>query len=432
MNKITLTLFSALFLAACDGSNGTTPVNQPDAANNTSNPSVEVLPTNSFVGGTISLLNDAAVESDIIISVRGLDISSTMQSNGEFELTLPITNVARTVTLDISGSEIIPKSVPVQIPALAEMALIDTSVAGRTAAITFNLESGGQLQNPESPTRTSVSVPANAFQFSDGTIATGNAQVSITEVDIEDLYGESAWAPNLVGIAEGMNQPAAIWTYGMSDFYFSQNGQKLQLREGVNANIKMDLLYPYLITDTASFPEEPANATDGSTIPLWYYDTVDMVWKEEGVSTVIQDDSSDSGFSTSGDVSHFTYWNIDHVFPEIQAKVVVVIVDLFGRPRNDLVIESYTTTARIPPETGLGTYGETGWSNTQQLTPEFDQLLVMSNEMASNNLTMDIIVDNIMVKGVGKLNDAPIKVNKRFDSSNSDNTVYVEVLGADF
>jgi hypothetical protein len=118
-----------------------------------------------------------------------------------------------------------------------------------------------------------------------------------------------------------------------------------------------------------------------------------MVWKEEGASTGIQGNASDSEFSTFGDVSHFSYWNIDWALPLIQAKVVIVVVDLFGLPRAYISVVSYTPTVRIPPEAGRGSHGETGWSNTKQLTPESDQIAVMGN------FTMDVIVDNVMVKG---------------------------------
>lgn len=442
MNRNSFTLVAALILTACDGSgsSSTAVVNQPDAANNTTNNVSTTTPSNSLIEGTITLFNDLPSASNINISVRGTTISSTMQTNGAFELTLPEADTARTVTLDISGSNVLPNSVPVQIPANAEMVSVSANVSGRTPAITFNLETGGSLQNPESPNRTSVSVPANAFQFSDGTIATGDAQVSITEIDIQDLHGESAWAPNLVGIAEGMNEPSAIWTFGMSDFHFSQNGQELQLRPGVDASIKMDLASSNVMAGTDGFFTD---ATEGASLPLWHYDTVDMIWKEEGESVVAQDSGSNSGFSVSGDVSHFSTWNIDAVVPAIPANVVIVIVDLLGLPRDDVTVVSYTTTARIPLEDGPGWHDETSWSNTVQMTPENNEITVLSNnaereqrlidsaEKYSGYTTMDIIVENVVLEDIGLLTSAPILVNKRFNDYDGDTTVTIEILVAD-
>lgn len=366
MKPILLVLLSTLYLSACDGgsSSGAPPANtpaastpptdsggdnQPEPANTgDSEPSI----VNSLIKGNITVLNDSLPTGEIMVQLRGTNVTAARDSNGDFVLEIPPSDTDRPFAIDIVGDAIVKKSVSVEVPAQAELVVIDATVTASTPPITFNLETGGKLKNDGSPTRTNVTVPANAFQFDDGTIATGDAQVSITEIDITDLYNGSAWVPNLIGIAEGMTEPSAIITFGMSDFRFSQDGQELQLRPGVEATITMDLVTPYVMSDVATVP---IDATVGAIMPLWHYDTEDMIWKEEGEALVAADSESTSGYSMSGQVNHFSTWNVDYVTPFTNGIVDVIVVDQTGQILQDAVVNSYTTTVRIPPKMGLVT-----------------------------------------------------------------------------
>ena len=58
---------------------------------------------------------------------------------------------------------------------------------------------------------------------------------------------------------------------------------------------------------------EGVPASDGETIPLWYYDPQAGIWKEEG-QAVVEDRSSDPNVGelwACGEVTHFTWWNVD-------------------------------------------------------------------------------------------------------------------------
>ena len=222
-----------LLLSACDSTGTSVSEGLPAAANpvanletNTPAPNqggdviIEPITSFSVVEGDITLFNDVAATSEVNVNLRGTDINSVMRSNGEFEFYVPKTDVARTFVLDITGADVIDKSVSVQVPAEADQVLVDANISGRSAPISFSLENGAQMSNPLSPTRVSVSVPANAFEFSDGTLAVGEGEVRITEVDLEDLYGDGSWVPNLIGMSEGMNEPSALVSFGMSEFHF--------------------------------------------------------------------------------------------------------------------------------------------------------------------------------------------------------------------
>ena len=393
--------------------------------------------SSSQILGSIVLLNGASSANDITITVRNSNISSLMQPSGDFNIELPKSDTPRKVILDISGSNVISSSISVEIPALVDLVTVDAPITGRSPPISFNLDTGSTLQNPQSKSRTSVSVPANAFEFLDGTNATGIAEVSITEIDIQTSVGESSWAPNLIGIASGMNEPTALISFGMSDFHFSQNGHPLQLKPDVNATLKMDLITPYLTTGESVIA---VDATEGSVIPLWHYDTADMTWKEEGSATVILDEASTTGFSAVGEVSHFSTWNIDKATPSMEACVVVVLVDSNGRPRDDLKLMSYTTTASIPKEDGPGWHmDQTSWSNTVHMTPNKNKITVLSNAANRQSLinrypsvtgftTMSIEVDNVVVENFGRIDISPVRSKKIFHSYNGDDTIIMEVM----
>ena len=439
MKQYSLALLVALAITSCDSSS---PENssQPAAASigitATTPSTVDPISTNTQITGELMLQNNGESASDITIKVRDSVITASMLNNGEFALDLPKQDEERTVTLDITGSNVINKSMAVTIPALAEEVSIDATLAGRTDPITFNLDAGGELQNPMSPTRTRVTVPANAFQFLDGSNATGNAQVSITEIDITDLQGDSAWAPNLVGIAEGMVDVSALTTFGMSDFHFSQDGKDLQLRPGVTANISMDLISPYTMLDGEEFPSP---AYEGGVMPLWHYDVTDMIWKEESQATVIADNQSISGFRMAGEVSHFSTWNIDAVTPSLLANVIVRLIDEQGAPRNDLTVTTYQTTARIPPAEGAGWHHEASWSNTKQMTPTSNQITVLGNtdtrarsielnSWLTGYTIMEFLIDNVMVEGKGQINEYPLRRKKIFNDFDGDNTIVIEIV----
>ncbi|MEM7260172.1 MAG: hypothetical protein AAF404_22585, partial [Pseudomonadota bacterium] len=179
----------------------------------------------------------------------------------------------------------------------------------------------------------------------------------------------------LTGVQENSTQEIALTSFGMSDFHFTQNGEKLQLRPGVTATIRMDLLTPYTMpSDTGA----PVAAQAGDVIPLWYYDTVDMTWKEEGEGTVVVDADADSGFSVAGEVSHFTTWNLDQWTPSMMIDVDIELVDSTGTriPGSEEWVQSYSVVAQT---VGPSWHGESAWSNSKVLTPSDKQIMVLAN-----------------------------------------------------
>ena len=415
------------------GSTGTTDTSESTSTTteNGETPSTDA----RMIGGNVSLLNDATDAGPINVSLRNLGTDATVQSNGDFTLSVTPSTEAREEIIDITGPGIVDKNITITIPPSTGDVEVNTTVSPRSAPIAFNLESATILQNPTSETRTSVSVPANAFQLPDGSIATGNAEVTITEVDISDFDADNTWAPNLVGIREGMTEPTAIVTFGMSEFHFTQNGQDLQLRPGVEATISMDLVSPHVMheDDTIS-----SDATDGDTMPLWHFDSTEGIWREEGEVTVTADATSASGFRASGTVSHFSWWNIDVWTPFMEGKIVITLVDEEGNPYvDDVEVESYTTTARIAAVDARPHDGYYSWSNTVHMTPTNNSMIVLANAanraslIANGSVTgytrMEVIVENLRVVGYGTVENITRSQFKEFHNYNGDDTVVFEV-----
>jgi hypothetical protein len=87
-----------------------------------------------------------------------------------------------------------------------------------------------------------------------------------------------------------------LTTYGMLAVeIFDQTGAALQIAPGKTAEIRM----PIEANQLASAPSE---------IPLWFFDAVTGMWKQEGSAKKV-------GAEYVGTVQHFSYWNCDYGGP---------------------------------------------------------------------------------------------------------------------
>ena len=389
----------------------------------------------TIISGDIAILSDGLPVGGVVVKVRGSDAKAIRQDNGSFNLVVDASDTEQEVILDIFGDNVVEKSVALQIPANAENAILNTTVATRTPPITFNLDVGGDLRNADSSTRTTVTVPANAFQFLDGSAASGMAEVNITELNILDLEADSSWAPNFIGIPEGSSESRPITTYGMSEFHFSQNGRELDLRAGVNATLSIDLALPYIST---SSDNSFVTATAGATQPLWHYDIEDLVWKEEGQVTISADTESATGFVAKGDVAHFSFWNIDYVTPFLDIDVNIRVIDENGNPRNDVEVLTYDTFVGIPadegPEYNGNREGLSTWNNSKVLTPQNKFIQIIGNTTESSDgerrvgrIDMNVIVNDVTSRNHGVISSGEM-VQRRFFEVGGDSSVYFDVV----
>jgi len=102
------------------------------------------------------------------------------------------------------------------------------------------------------------------------------------------------------GDLRGINTEGSLkllQTYGMAAVELTgSSGELLQIVNGQKATLTMPI--PSSLTGSA-----PAS------IPLWYFDETNGLWKEEGNATK-------TGNTYVGDVGHFSYWNCDFPFPD--------------------------------------------------------------------------------------------------------------------
>jgi hypothetical protein len=98
------------------------------------------------------------------------------------------------------------------------------------------------------------------------------------------------------------NQERGLQSFGMIAVQLvGASNEALQIANGKTAFITMNI-------PTALAASAPA------TIPLWFFDESNGLWKEEGVA-------NRAGNTYSGQVSHFSFWNCDAPFPVTDFQV---------------------------------------------------------------------------------------------------------------
>lgn len=158
----------------------------------------------------------------------------------------------------------------------------------KTPTGTFTSASGGTVASSDG---VSIDFAANSVELDGGGTYSGTVNVAIqfinpsaddlSQIMPGDLRGENADGEDNVLETFGM---AAIELTGSA-------GQKLNLIAGKPATLKIPLAGNAL----SSAPP---------TIPLWYFDEDKGLWMEEGFAQLV-------GNEYVGEVSHFSFWNVD-------------------------------------------------------------------------------------------------------------------------
>jgi len=160
-------------------------------------------------------------------------------------------------------------------------------------------QSGGTISGDDF----SVEIPENAFVYASDSVAVkGNVTVEVTPFLITDTEFFSAFPGNFEGVRESDGSSTAIESYGFIDVSLSSDGEKVQLKEGTIATIKI---------------KAPSN-NPPSTIPMWYYDEMNHQWLEQGEGHL-------EGEFYTAEVSHFTKWNWDKPYAQT-AKITGRVV----------------------------------------------------------------------------------------------------------
>lgn len=195
-----------------------------------------------------------------------------------------------------------------------------------------------------------VTIPGGTKVTFDGEFVTengnsyqGNVKIAAHYLSPSDPDVTKKMPGDLVGLRTD-GSISGMATFGMVNVeLYGDNDQKLQLASGHVANISMPIASAQL-------------ASANETMPLWYFDEVAGLWKEQGFSRKI-------GNRYIGNVSHFTLWNNDWAYPVATLTVVVTNADgtkvqgVNVTISSDLIIEKHTN---LPLVIGLGTTSVNG------------------------------------------------------------------------
>ena len=142
-----------------------------------------------------------------------------------------------------------------------------------------------------------VRLPANSLRTASGTMPVGPVTVRLT------LLAPAANADVMPGnyLAATATGTAPIESFGALDIsYTDSTGAALNLASGLTAALQI--------------PLSARTATPPTTVPLFYFDTVTGLWKQEQTATLMGA-APDQYYQ--GSVPHFSYWNADQMYQTV-------------------------------------------------------------------------------------------------------------------
>jgi hypothetical protein len=263
-------------------------------------------PTNYGVvmGKVTDLANNPM--SNVKVSVG--DQNSTTNDQGWFSISNVAAGSKELITFSKNGSVTTYKVTDVQV---GTASFIETAISNVGATASLKAETGGTATTLDN---SSVTIGANSLVNSQNSTFTGNAVVSITAFDPSDENQLNAFPGEFMGVS-AQNQTSPIKSFGFMDVSVAdQNGHELQLASGRSAQISIPV------------PTSMRSAAGGlETCPMWYFNPRTGTWQEQGYGTY-----SPSLGCFVGNVSHFSTWNFDILYPA--AYVSGRVVDSNGNP----------------------------------------------------------------------------------------------------
>jgi hypothetical protein len=155
-----------------------------------------------------------------------------------------------------------------------------------------------------------------SFMNSNGTAYIGNVKVIMNHLDTTDKNVFDKMPGTLLALISA-GEYKGLETYGMINVELrGAINEKLQLTTGHKAQVEL----PIALNQQDTAP---------SRIPLWHFDEVAGIWKEEGFSTR-------NGGVYKGEVSHFSWWNNDDAY--VVATLNVTVMNDDGTPVNNVRI----------------------------------------------------------------------------------------------
>jgi hypothetical protein len=188
-------------------------------------------------------------------------------------------------------------------PIINEESFVRTKLLLKVNAGTIDAASGGTVT---ATNNTTIVLPANAVSLaSNGNAYAGVVNIAVKWIDPTDIAMQQLVSP---GDGRGLDTDGhltLIKSFGAIAVELTgSGGQLLQIATGKKATISIPV--PTAMT-----------ATSPASIPLWSFDEIRGLWKQEGTATK-------SGSVYSGEVSHFSFWSGAVGLPLVNFTVQIV------------------------------------------------------------------------------------------------------------
>lgn len=375
IRNILTTIIVVLFFTSCQKNSDLTETPTPPVVTNSA-ADLTTKVTAAVISGFVTDGNDIAVK-DASVLIGTSTVLSDKYGYFEARNILVVQNAA-VVTVTKTGFF---KGIKTFIAATNKSAFFRIKLIPKIIAGTVNATTGGTVTVAVGllitfPASSIVNATTNAAY-------TGTVNVAAYKID-----PTSADLPRIMpGDLRGLNtdnQLQILTSFGMAAVELTgTGGEPLQIAAGKKATLTM--LIPSSILASA-----PA------TIPLWYFNETNGLWKQEGTATKV-------GNNYVGDVSHFSFWNYD--VPANYVQFNCTVVNTAGQP----VQNAYVKISRVsyPSNAGYGCTDSAGYvsgavPNNAQLkleifggylcggAPAFSQIFSTTNvNVAFGNVTVN-------------------------------------------
>ena len=288
--------------------------------------------TVSLISGFVTDGNDAAVK-DASVQVG----TSTVLTDkyGYFEVrNVRVVQNAAMITIIKPGFF---KGVKTYIAAANKAAFFRIKLIPKIVSGTFTGSTGGTVTVTGGLL---ISFPANGI-VNANTNAAYSGTVNVTAYKIDPTSADLSRI--MPGDLRGLNsdsQLQLLTSYGMAAVELTgAGGELLQIATGKKATMTMPI--PSSIIATAP-----------TTIPLWYFNETNGLWKQEGSANKL-------GNNYIGDVSHFSFWNYD--VPANYVQFNCTVVNGAGQPVQNAYVK--ISLVSNPNNAGYGYTDSSGYVN---------------------------------------------------------------------
>ena len=354
----------------------------------------------SSVSGFVTDENDAAVNG---AAVSAGNMNTITDKYGYFEIrNVQVVKEAAVVTINNPGYF---KSIKTYIAGDSKAAFFRIKLLPKTNAGKIDAAAGGSVNLANGLT---VTLPANGvINASTNAAYTGQVNIAVKWIDPTGNDMNRVMPGDLRGVDN--NGAAKILTsYGMAAVELTNaSGDLLQIATGKKASLS----FPIPVSIAGNAP---------ASIPLWYFDETNGLWKEEG-------SAAKSGNNYVGEVSHFSFWNCD--VPTSYVLFNCIVKDANGHPVPGAMVKISVVG---DPNTGRDDYTDSSGyiggavpNNTQLLLEVFDYNICSNDLFYSQNFTTTNIEISLGTITLPANNTATITGNVLNCSSNPVTNGYV-------